>query len=85
MTNHKKLIDVTGAGLPLFWKRKGILKIDHSVKMPRYRLSVGVACSNWSAPAVKKGQIRYVLVVCVRVPAVCHLQVHSTLTELPGL
>ena len=34
MTSHKKLIDVTGPELPLFHKRKGILKIDQSVKMP---------------------------------------------------
>ena len=34
MTSHKKLIDVTAPELPLFHKRKGILKIDQSVKMP---------------------------------------------------
>ena len=35
MTNHKKVIDVTGSlELPFFHKRKGILKIDQSVKMP---------------------------------------------------
>ena len=34
MTNHKKLIDVTGPELPFFLKRKGILKIDESVEMP---------------------------------------------------
>ena len=33
MTNYKKLIDVTGPKLPFFHKRKGILKIDQSVKM----------------------------------------------------
>ena len=33
MTNHKKLIDVTGPELPFFQKREGILKIDQSVKM----------------------------------------------------
>ena len=34
MTNHKKLIDVTGPELPFFHKRRGMLKIDYSVKMP---------------------------------------------------
>ena len=33
MTNHKKLIDVTGPELQFFHKRKGMLKIDQSVKM----------------------------------------------------
>ena len=42
---------VTGPELPLFHKRKGILKIDQSVKMPWHRLSMGVACSWSSAPA----------------------------------
>ena len=32
MTNHRELIDVTGPELPFFHKRKGIPKIDHSVK-----------------------------------------------------
>ena len=41
---------VTGPELPLFHKRKGILKIDQSVKMPWHRLSMGVACSWSSAP-----------------------------------
>ena len=36
---------VTRAGLPFFHKRKGILKIDQSVKMPWHRLSMGVASS----------------------------------------
>ena len=40
MTNHKKLM---APELPFFRERKGILKIDQSVKM-------GVACSYWSAP-----------------------------------
>jgi len=40
MTNHKKLIDVTGPELPLFHKRKGKLKIDQSAKMPW--LSTGI-------------------------------------------
>ena len=34
MTNHKKLIDVTGPELPFFERTKGILIIDQSVKMP---------------------------------------------------
>ena len=33
MTKHKKLNVVTGPELPFFLKRKGILKIDQSVKM----------------------------------------------------
>ena len=38
---------VTRAELPLFRKKKVILKIDQSVK-------IGVACSNWSAPVVRQ-------------------------------
>ena len=37
MTNHKTLNDVTASlrpELPFFHKRKGVLKIDQSVKMP---------------------------------------------------
>ena len=34
IANHKKLIDVTGPELPLFHRRKGVLQIDQSVKMP---------------------------------------------------
>ena len=41
MTNHKKLIDFTG---PEQNKRNGVLKIDHSVKLPWHRRSIGVAC-----------------------------------------
>ena len=41
---------VTGPELPFFRKRKGVLKIDQSVKMPWHRLSVGVACSYSLAP-----------------------------------
>ena len=37
---------VTGPELPFFRKRKGVLKIDQSVKM----LSMGVASSRSSAP-----------------------------------
>ena len=37
---------VTGPELPFFHKRKGVLKIDQSVKMPWHRLSMGVA-SSW--------------------------------------
>ena len=33
-------------------KRKGLLKIDQSVKIPRHRLSMGVASSCSSAPGV---------------------------------
>ena len=41
---------VTGPELPFFHKRKGVLKIDQSVKMPWLRLSMGVASSCSSAP-----------------------------------
>ena len=41
---------VTGPELPFFHKRKGVLKIDQSVKLPWYRLSIGVASSCSSAP-----------------------------------
>ena len=34
MTNHKKQIDVTGPEQPFFHQRKGIPKIDQSVKVP---------------------------------------------------
>ena len=40
---------VTGPELPFFHKRKGVLKIDQSVKMPW--LSMGVA-SSWSSASV---------------------------------
>ena len=40
---------VTGPGLHFFHKRKGILKIDQSVKMPWHGLSMEVACSYSSA------------------------------------
>ena len=42
---------VTGPELPFFLKRKGVLKIDQSVKMPWHKLSMGVASSCSSAPA----------------------------------
>ena len=41
---------VTGLELPFFHKRKGVLKIDQSVKMPWHRLSIRVTSSCWSAP-----------------------------------
>jgi len=41
---------VTGPQLPFFHKRKGVLKIDQSVKIPWHRLSMGVASSCSSAP-----------------------------------
>ena len=41
---------VTGPELPFFHKRKGVLKIDQSVKMPWHRLRMGVASSCSSAP-----------------------------------
>ena len=53
MTNHKKLIwrhYVAGLELPFFHKRKGILKIDQSPKIPWHRLSMGVVCSYSSVP-----------------------------------
>ena len=48
MTNHKKLIDVTASldqNCLSFTKRKGILKIDQSIKMPWHVLNMGVAGS----------------------------------------
>ena len=51
ITNHKTLIDVTGPELLFFHKRKGVLKIDQSVKILWHRLSMGVASSCSSAPA----------------------------------
>ena len=50
MTNHKILVDVSGQGLPFFHKRKGILKIDQSIKMPWHRLSMEAASSYSSSP-----------------------------------
>ena len=45
---------VTGPELPFFHKRKGILKIDLSVKMPWHGLSMGVACSySWAPDTIK--------------------------------
>ena len=41
---------VTGPELPFFHKRKGVLIIDQSVKMPWHSPSVGVASSCSSAP-----------------------------------
>ena len=41
---------ITGPELHFFHKRKGVLKIDQSVKMPWHRLSMGVASSCSSAP-----------------------------------
>ena len=41
---------VTGPELPFFRKRKGVLKIDQSVKLPWDRLSMGVTSSCSSAP-----------------------------------
>ena len=42
---------VTGPELPFFHKRKSVLKIDQSVKMPWHRHSMGIASSCSSAPA----------------------------------
>ena len=53
ITNHKTLIDVTALldrNCLSLHKRKGVLKIDQSVKMPWHRLSMGVANSCSSAP-----------------------------------
>ena len=50
MSNHKKLIGVTGPELPFFHREKGVLKIDQSLKIPCDRFSMGVACSYSSAP-----------------------------------
>ena len=47
---------VTGPELPFFHKRKGVLKIDQSVKMPWHRLSMGVSSSCSSAPGWCFGQ-----------------------------
>ena len=41
---------VTGPELPFFHKRKGVLKIDQSVKMPWHRLRMGVGSSCSPAP-----------------------------------
>ena len=41
---------VTGPELPFFHRRKGVLKIDQSVKMPWHRPIMGVASSCSSAP-----------------------------------
>ena len=56
MTNHKNLIDVTVSLVQncLYLEKRGILKIDQSVKMPLHRLCIVVACSNSSAPGVAK-------------------------------
>ena len=43
---------VTGPELPFFHKRKGVPKIDQSVKMPWHRLRMGVASSCSSAPDI---------------------------------
>ena len=43
---------VTGPELRFFHKRKDALKIDQSVKMPRHRLSTGVASFCSSAPDI---------------------------------
>ena len=45
---------VTGPELPFFHKRKGVLKIDQSVKMPWHKLSMGIASSGSSAPVHTK-------------------------------
>ena len=48
ITNHKTLLTshcVTGLELPFFHNRKGVLKIDQSVRMPWHRLSMGIAGS----------------------------------------
>ena len=51
ITNHKTLIDeslhhcITGPELPFFHNRKGVLKIDQSVRMPWHRLIMGIAGS----------------------------------------
>ena len=42
---------VTRPELAFFHKRKGVLKIDQSIKMPWHRLGMGVAGSSSSAPA----------------------------------
>ena len=48
----------TGPELPFFHKRKGVLKIDHSVKMPWHRFNMGVASSCLSAPAGSYNTLR---------------------------
>ena len=50
---------VTAPELPFFHKRKGVLKIDPSVKMPWHRLSMGVASSCSSAP----GGVHYAVAI----------------------
>ena len=53
MTNHRKLSwchCVTEPQMPFFHKRKGILKIDRSVKKEWQRISLGFVFSYSSAP-----------------------------------
>ena len=45
---------VNGPVLAFFLKRKGVPKIDQSIKMPWHRLGMGVAGSSSSAPVVIK-------------------------------
>ena len=47
-TNRRHCVAVPE--VPFFHKRKDILKIDQSVKMPWHRFNMGVACSYSSAP-----------------------------------
>ena len=56
---------VTRLELPFFPKRKRILKIDQSVKIPWHRLSMGVACSCSSAPDLH--QFPRFAYICLRV------------------
>ena len=58
---------VTGPELPFFHKRKGVLKIDQSVKMPWHRLSMGVASSCSSAPDIYYIHIRSSRTTCFKV------------------
>ena len=56
MTNRKTLIPcVTVPELTFFHQRKGLLKVDQSVKMPW--LSMGVACSYSPAPDITYSRV----------------------------
>ena len=54
---------VTGPELPFFHKRKGVLKIDQSVKMPWHRLSMGVASSCSSVPDIDVHSLTFKIVM----------------------
>ena len=75
---------VTEPQLPFFHKRKDILKIDQSVKMPRHKLSMGVACSYSSAPGI--GQLvitrRYLKAIDTNPAAMSHSEAPADQEQL---